>query len=268
MDYARIYREFVADRLRKQPEAPTYFERHHILPRSLGGGDEPDNMIRLTPEDHYFAHLLLAKTHGGKMWSAVWIMANRKSAFPGRALFGMIRRKAAARRSDHMKSLWECGVFTRNRTYLPHTDEFKKRQSERFKGRQVSKAAVEKMQTTRRASAKEFSFVSERGDRFTGTQKEFALRAGISQSLASNLTRAKITSAKGWVLCSTNMASIKGRDPTVRVFRNKDGAEFVGTQYEFRTVFSLDTGVVTNLIKGKNGVKTFKGWAYCGEKKA
>lgn len=31
MDYARIYREFIADRLQKQPESPEYFERHHIL---------------------------------------------------------------------------------------------------------------------------------------------------------------------------------------------------------------------------------------------
>lgn len=72
MDYARIYREFIADRLGKQPESPTYFERHHILPRSLGGGDEPDNMIRLTAEDHIFAHVLLAKWKNDRgSWAAV-----------------------------------------------------------------------------------------------------------------------------------------------------------------------------------------------------
>ncbi len=72
MDYARIYREFISDRLAKQPEAPTYFERHHIIPRALGGGNGPENLIRLTPEDHIFAHILLAKAYGGRaMWAAV-----------------------------------------------------------------------------------------------------------------------------------------------------------------------------------------------------
>lgn len=109
MDYARIYREFVADRLNKQPEAPTYFERHHILPRSLGGGDEPDNMIRLTPEDHYFAHLCLAKAHGGRQWAGVLCMTRmlisknrRQSAavFSKRRMVGIARRKHAEHRSS------------------------------------------------------------------------------------------------------------------------------------------------------------------------
>jgi hypothetical protein len=73
MDYHRIYREFIADRKSKGcPDG--YSERHHILPRALGGGDEPENLIRLTAEDHFFAHLLLAKAHGGTMWIAVMRM--------------------------------------------------------------------------------------------------------------------------------------------------------------------------------------------------
>lgn len=36
-----------------------YGEVHHIYPRCLGGNDEPENLIRLTPEEHYRAHCLL-----------------------------------------------------------------------------------------------------------------------------------------------------------------------------------------------------------------
>jgi hypothetical protein len=72
MNYARIYEAFIQDRLTKQPEAPEYFERHHIKPRCLGGGDEPENIIRLTPEDHIFAHVLLAKWLDDRgSWAAV-----------------------------------------------------------------------------------------------------------------------------------------------------------------------------------------------------
>lgn len=81
MDYQRIYSDFIADRLGKQPTKPTYFERHHIVPRSLGGGDEKSNLIRLTPEDHFFAHLLLAKIHGGQMWSPVALMVGGRVSY-------------------------------------------------------------------------------------------------------------------------------------------------------------------------------------------
>jgi len=74
MDYERIYSEFIADRLTKQPAKPAYFEKHHIVPRSLGGGDEKSNIIRLSMEDHIHAHILLGKIHGGKMWGAALLM--------------------------------------------------------------------------------------------------------------------------------------------------------------------------------------------------
>ena len=36
-------------------------EKHHILPKSLGGDDSPFNIARLTPREHFVAHLLLVK---------------------------------------------------------------------------------------------------------------------------------------------------------------------------------------------------------------
>lgn len=77
MNYARIYSEFIADRLTKEPVKPAYFEKHHILPKSLGGGDEKSNIIRLTMEDHIHAHILLAKMHGGKLWAALFFMTKK-----------------------------------------------------------------------------------------------------------------------------------------------------------------------------------------------
>lgn len=73
MNYQGIYSEFIADRKAKaKPEG--YTESHHIVPRSLSGGDEASNLIALTADDHFFAHLLLAKIHGGKLWAAIALM--------------------------------------------------------------------------------------------------------------------------------------------------------------------------------------------------
>jgi hypothetical protein len=42
-----------------------YFERHHILPRSLGGGDEETNLVDLTYREHFLVHWLLTKIYDG-----------------------------------------------------------------------------------------------------------------------------------------------------------------------------------------------------------
>ena len=36
-----------------------YQEKHHIIPKSLGGTDDKDNLIYLYAEEHYYAHKLL-----------------------------------------------------------------------------------------------------------------------------------------------------------------------------------------------------------------
>lgn len=75
MDYQKHYSLLIESR-KQSPTESDYYEKHHILPRSLGGSDVPENIIQLTAREHYMAHRLLAKMHGGKMWFALWIMSN------------------------------------------------------------------------------------------------------------------------------------------------------------------------------------------------
>jgi hypothetical protein len=75
MNYQRIYDEFIADRRIKEAGLDGYAEKHHIVPRSLGGSDDASNLIHLEAGDHLFAHVLLAKIHGGNQWGGVWAVA-------------------------------------------------------------------------------------------------------------------------------------------------------------------------------------------------
>ena len=61
MNYQRIYNELVAARLNTPPTG--YTERHHILPKALGGSNDPTNLVVLSGRDHWVAHLLLHKIH-------------------------------------------------------------------------------------------------------------------------------------------------------------------------------------------------------------
>jgi len=59
------YKKFI-DALKNQ-RIDGYFEKHHIVPRSMGGGDDASNIICLTLRQHYIAHWMLWKAYGGKM---------------------------------------------------------------------------------------------------------------------------------------------------------------------------------------------------------
>ena len=61
MDYQRHYNKLIERaKNRKDPEVT---ERHHIIPRSIGGNDNFENIVRLTPEEHFVAHQLLLKMY-------------------------------------------------------------------------------------------------------------------------------------------------------------------------------------------------------------
>ncbi len=61
-----------------------YYEKHHIIPKSLGGSDEPTNLVRLTAREHFLAHWLLTKMcvdgkHKRKMSNALNKMRRNNS---------------------------------------------------------------------------------------------------------------------------------------------------------------------------------------------
>lgn len=43
-----------------------YTERHHIIPKSLGGNDTKENLVDLTAREHFICHWLLIKIYSGE----------------------------------------------------------------------------------------------------------------------------------------------------------------------------------------------------------
>lgn len=68
------YTRFI-DSLRGQ-SVDGYAEVHHIVPRSLGGSDDADNLIQLTARQHYVAHWILSRALGGSAARAFFMMSN------------------------------------------------------------------------------------------------------------------------------------------------------------------------------------------------
>ena len=63
MNYQKIYTNLIDRAVSRISEG--YVEKHHIVPRCLGGTDTKENIVNLYPEEHYLAHLLLCKVNKG-----------------------------------------------------------------------------------------------------------------------------------------------------------------------------------------------------------
>lgn len=61
MDYSKHYLKLIE---RGSNRVLTgYKAKHHIIPKCMGGTDDPNNIVDLTAEEHFVAHQLLVKMH-------------------------------------------------------------------------------------------------------------------------------------------------------------------------------------------------------------
>ena len=100
MNYQKIYDNLIEKvMIRGCPVG--YYESHHIIPRCCGGSNDPENLVNLTPEEHYVAHQLLAKAspkNPGLLRAAVMMACNRST----NKLYGWLRRRLSVSQSEKM----------------------------------------------------------------------------------------------------------------------------------------------------------------------
>lgn len=64
MNYRKIYKNLIRTRkLLQRSKKEGLFHRHHIVPKAFGGSNKKENIILLTPKEHFIAHRLLAKCY-------------------------------------------------------------------------------------------------------------------------------------------------------------------------------------------------------------
>ena len=59
MNYQKIHDAIIERAKTRKLEG--YKERHHIIPRCLGGTDDNENLVDLTAREHFIIHLLYNK---------------------------------------------------------------------------------------------------------------------------------------------------------------------------------------------------------------
>jgi hypothetical protein len=75
--YTKAYFSIIKN-CKTRETSESYFEKHHIIPKSLGGDNSKENLVNLTYREHFICHKLLVKMTEGsnkrKMACALWTM--------------------------------------------------------------------------------------------------------------------------------------------------------------------------------------------------
>lgn len=96
MNYQRIYRQLIEHAMTRKYSGFT--ETHHVIPRCMSGTDDSENLVELTPEEHYLAHQLLVKMYpeSHSLLKAAMMMRPQR---PSNKIYGWLRRRYAESQS-------------------------------------------------------------------------------------------------------------------------------------------------------------------------
>ena len=94
MTYQKIYDSLIARARARKLEG--YCEKHHIIPRCMGGDNSKHNLVKLTGREHYIVHRLLLKIHKKRRLAIPVIMMAHRTGSKITSRTYEILRKAVA----------------------------------------------------------------------------------------------------------------------------------------------------------------------------
>jgi hypothetical protein len=129
--YTRWYYNIVTNAGSRISEG--YTEKHHIIPKSCGGSNLKENLVKLTPKEHFICHLLLIRMTEGQFRYKMAYALNRMLTTNGKQdRYIPTSRKFKKIRLQISNSLKGHSSPMKGRS---HSEESKKKMSEIRKGR-------------------------------------------------------------------------------------------------------------------------------------
>lgn len=143
MNYQKIYNDLIYRARARVLDC--YVEWHHVVPKCI----LPNNdVVALTPEEHYLAHLLLVKIYPGNkslIWAAMNMTGTNKNTPRNNKAYGWLKRefskmvticKTGTKHTEASKEKMRLAKL--GKTRQPHTEETKKKMSEAALGKSKS----------------------------------------------------------------------------------------------------------------------------------
>jgi len=227
--YSRIYYNIVERA--KSRSISGYTESHHILPKSLGGNNSPENLVDLTAREHYICHLLLTKFTEGtayqKMSYALHRITNKKENYiKSSRIYEMIRTAHSRMLSETQK-----GISMLERCGIPYGHEISDYQKERIRESNKSRVWTEEMRKKMSESQKQ---------RYKVRPESFKPHDWKPESRKKQSEARKKNSAK-------------------YTFHHLEHGEFYGTTGDLARAYNFSrASEAYKLVKGE--YKSYKGW--------
>jgi len=102
MNYQKIYNK-LCERSKSRTWKKFTYEKHHIIPKSLGGSDKKENIAILTPREHCIAHMLLVRIYKGEAKAKMIFALKSMSNFRNKRRSSISSRLYESLRRDHQK---------------------------------------------------------------------------------------------------------------------------------------------------------------------
>lgn len=276
MDYKAIYDDFIDSR--RMIESSTinlsYYEIHHIVPRSLGGSDDKSNLIALTIRDHIFAHALLAKAFGGSMWYAYWMMTNGAASARAKKLGILVRvssNAAAIARNGRSKQMSERMSGENHHNFgIARSDDVKRKISESLKEKHemgyISPNKGRKLTEEQKVKVREgLKIYYENGGspwmKGKKHSKETRLKISLAQTGERHRLYGKKMPREQAMKIGLSQTGLKNHsaDHSIYIFRHICGEVFTGYRTDFIKKYGLCKANIGRLVKGTQ--KQHKGWS-------
>lgn len=110
-----------------------YYEKHHIIPKCMGGKNNKENLVLLTAKEHLLAHMILFRLNPS---DNLLLMSVNAMLSPGNK--SNFRQKVSLSTASYYRKLYSESLKGKH-----HSEETKRKISESLKGRKLSKEHVE-----------------------------------------------------------------------------------------------------------------------------
>jgi len=150
MNYEKVYNQIITKAKDENRIKGTgiYYEKHHIVPRCMGGLDNDENLVFLTAREHSICHKLLCEIYpnNDKIKYAAWMMCSMKTTTQSRCYVVSSReyeyykklisnsKKGKPRSEETKQKIREKRALQTNLRTQPHSEETKRKISETKKG--------------------------------------------------------------------------------------------------------------------------------------
>lgn len=194
--YTRWYYSIIRSATLNKPNAG-YVEKHHIIPKSLGGTNKKENIVSLTARQHFICHLLLTRmVEGQYKRSMAWAlhrMAFSKSDLNDRrftsAQFELARtRFANSIRGTNQTATTKKKIGDANRGWCSSEKMASlKKIHEANRGRPRSEASKEKQKLSIAASTKSKEHLQRLVSLHTGKKRSEETKRKMSEARQRNI---------------------------------------------------------------------------------